>query len=339
MDKQIVNLDYTNKNYESEFADIMTMLGNNLDKSEMQLEFINYARSIERAEDAGKIPKSHIITEGKIAYCLNRGAKLEPRTIQKVIELLDRSEEFANQSKEVDIDDLPITAQTKFVIGYTLCYALIDNIISKVSYGKLPQKDIPDEVRSIIRKYGESKPKIIKKLDEHYSEMFDDAQIDPTVKKWIKPLQSIIDTIRLMNSNVRKPRKPRKNKPDTSAVKAANKIKFKPSDDTLGIKSLIPENIIGSTGVVLFNTKNRRCELYIATDNTKLSIKGSKIVNFDATRSNGKTIRNPDEMLPHWLKAGNSKRLEILKKDINGKEWEVNGKLNKNIIILKTVQS
>ena len=85
----------------------------------------------------------------------------------------------------------------------------------------------------------------------------------------------------------------------------------------------------------MFNTKNRHCEVYRAKEGTKLSINGSRIVNFDDAISIGKTIRKPAQDLVHWISASSVRRLEILSNDINGKKWQVSGKINKNCMIIK----
>lgn len=340
MDDRISLLDYTKDNYHSEFADIINLITDNVDKSELYSEFIKYSRTIDRIDDANKISKNAIVTEGKLAYCINRGANLEPRSIKKIYDLLDKGSEIEQVSKEIEIDDIPVTTYAKSIISYSLCFSLIDNIILKATKGKFVQKNIPDEVRLIVRKYSDNKDKIIKQLEKHYSDFLSDVTKDKTVSSWVKPVTIVTDTLQLMASNSRKPRKSKnKNNGDTKAIKAANKMNYKATDDSLGIKGATPESIIGAAGVVLFNSKYRRCELYFAKDNEKLSVAGSKITNFDPILSRGKTIRNPEETLPHWIRAGNRRRLEVLYKDINGKDWEVNGKLNKNTMIIKVVQS
>ena len=119
--------------------------------------------------------------------------------------------------------------------------------------------------------------------------------------------------------------------------KAASNLKHKDEDVVLGIKSVNPTNIVGASAVVIYNTKNRHIDIYVAKQDQQLSIKGTKIENFDEKASQGKIVRKPENALQMWVKATTIKRLEILRDSIKGKPWELTGKINSNHIILKVL--
>lgn len=340
VDKIIAALDVNSAEYHQQYAASINWLAEKLDPSKLKNELVKYARSIGREDDATNIPQNLIVTEGRIAYCLNRGAKLEDRSVKRVIDLLDQAASAnVNAPATSDlIDDVPESAYSRSLAIYTTCYSLIDNTVLLAANGKLALKSIPDEVRNIVRKFADSKDKTVRSLERHYQGNLNDAHASEYVTSWIKPLSIVVDTLQLMLTNTRKPRKNSKaGNYDNKAKKAAAKVNFNTGDATLGLKSANPQAIIGSEIAVVFNTKNRHCELYIAETGGKLSISGSRITNFDTKKSVGKTLRNPEETLPHWTRAGNLRRFEVLAADVKGKAWELNGKLNRNSIIVKVV--
>ena len=126
---------------------------------------------------------------------------------------------------------------------------------------------------------------------------------------------------------------------DRKGERAAAKVNYKDTDTNLGIDSVLPTNLIGSDAAVIYNTKNRHCEVYFAETGKKLSITGAKITNFDVEKSQGRTLRKPEQDLPHWSRASNARRLEVLLEQFNGKKWSVAGKLNRNTMILAVIFS
>jgi hypothetical protein len=123
---------------------------------------------------------------------------------------------------------------------------------------------------------------------------------------------------------------------DRRGEKAAGKVQTRQDDNELGIKSVDPANVVGATAVVLYNTKSRHIELYVATVGV-LSMQGKSITGWDSVVSMGKMVRKPEETLPHWSRASTVKRLFVLGNDIRGKSWAVSGKISKNHVILKVM--
>ena len=338
MNVDVSKLDWTQPEFNNDYSNAINELGRKLDSSDLKAELIQYARTIGREDDAYAVPAKNVSTAGKIAYCLNRGAKLEDRSVQKILDMLDNSREKTDV--EPISDELPESARSKFLFNYTTCTGLIDNAISMAISGRLDVKNIGDEVRNIIRKYGNGKAQIIKQLERDYQENFEEIKKDPIVKSWSKPTSLVLDVLQLMSNSGKT--KIKKNKLggaiDRKGAKAASKVTYNTADVNLGINSAHPQSVVGASVAVIFNTKNRHCEVYQAKAGEKLSIQGARITNFDEKLSIGKTLRNPEESLPHFSKAGNLRRLEVLMSGVNGKVWELTGKLNKNTLILKVLQ-
>jgi hypothetical protein len=347
MNTEIASLDHTDPNFQSVYGKVLNFIHYQIEEKDLRKELINYAFSLGRENAAEKIPSSNIGIEGSIAYCINRGALLGPKSIQRVMSLLD-SVGIKEVEQPPEWENLPDNIKVKAIQAYISCYSRIDNAKTRVLKGKLNPRELAAEVRSIINLYSGDKTATIRQLFDHYKEAATDARVDPCTKEWVKPLGTIVDTLSLLVSNrgaVKSSAKGAKahkmnatvQEADRKGQKAASKITYKDEDAVLGIRSVDPTNVVGADAAVIFNTKNRHCEIYFAKEGMKLSVQGARIANYDEALSVGKTLRKPESDLPHWTKAASRKRLDVLMKDINGKSWELTGKLNKNTLIIKVI--
>ena len=76
--------------------------------------------------------------------------------------------------------------------------------------------------------------------------------------------------------------------------------------------------------------------IYTASADTKLGIKGGKLSGFDAAVSFAKTIRKPKMVLPALRDSTTIKRVRVvLDQHVNGKSHVVNGRITKDMIIVK----
>ena len=112
------------------------------------------------------------------------------------------------------------------------------------------------------------------------------------------------------------------------------KVKFKLSDDKLGIASIPASQIVGAQLVVVYNTKNRKIGYYIANSIAGLHVKGASITDY-SVKSMQKTLRKPPEQLKEFKEQNTQKRFETWFKNIKTTEVALNGRLNSDIIILK----
>jgi hypothetical protein len=346
-DAEIAELDYTKDGFQTLYGRVLNFIHYDIDSSQLKSELVSYAEKIGKTEVALSIPANHINVEGSIAYCLNRGANLEQKSIDKVNAFLEK-QSITVESQTPDWEYLPDTPQSKHTRAYVSCYSRIDNAKTRVLKGKLDPRELAIEVRKIMSNYGLGKTAVTKQLVEHYTQSLTEAVANPMIKDWVKPLSTILDTLQLMLSNRASIKagargaKARKlsrtvDQVDRKGEKAATKVKYKDEDVQYGIRSVDPTNIVGAEAVAVFNAKNRHCEIYRAKDGSRLSVQGAKIINFDEKTSLGKTIRTPEKDLPMWTRATTVRRLEVLINSVNGKTWEVTGKLNRNTIIIKVL--
>ena len=129
---------------------------------------------------------------------------------------------------------------------------------------------------------------------------------------------------------LKKPRA-KKVKPAEELVK---KLKFKATDDKLGVTSVPPAQLVGAQGAVVYNTKTRKIGIYIAMNSAGLEVKGTSITNFTA-KSIQKTLRKPEIQLREFKEQNTQKRVSDWFAKIKATEIALNGRLNAETMILK----
>jgi len=207
----------------------------------------------------------------------------------------------------------------------------------KANHARLIRKWYEDQYAEFSELLG---PK--KKNDEWYDQLLEGYRhMDKTAqKKHYETYKKIVDACDIIIGEQKLNRKPRKAK-EKSADKLVEKLKFKKTDETLGITSIPPTEIIGSEYLFVFNTKNRKLQMYQAstTDPQRLgrggfSVKGTTLTGFNEETSLQKTLRKPVEQ----IKAFTSTRARAVKEfeAVKATETKLNGRLNEHCIILKT---
>jgi len=139
-----------------------------------------------------------------------------------------------------------------------------------------------------------------------------------------------LDIIRAEKKQTRAVRQPKQK----SAQELVKNLKFKASDPEYGIASINPADIIGATAIVVFNTKTRKLGIYYADNHATLSVKGTTLQFFNENSSRQKTVRKPEEILPHWKKVTKHK-LPAQFGYLKTTDVKMNGRLNADTIILK----
>ena len=81
--------------------------------------------------------------------------------------------------------------------------------------------------------------------------------------------------------------------------------------------------------------QTRKLYKYIADSLTgPLGVKGTSIINFDTTKSVGKTLRKPEEKLKEFAKATKVQLRKFLD-EIKATETVGNGRMNSDMVLLK----
>ncbi|MEY4331473.1 MAG: Sinorhizobium phage phiM7 [Bacteroidota bacterium] len=134
--------------------------------------------------------------------------------------------------------------------------------------------------------------------------------------------------------SVKKATKKARIKKPTSKDKLVAKLQYLKEDKGLKLVSINPIDIIGAKVLWIFNTTTRKLGKYMSEDNAELAVKGTTILNFDTQKSVCKTIRKPEEKLKEFMKSTKVQLRKFLS-DIKATETKLNGRINKDIVLLK----
>ena len=153
------------------------------------------------------------------------------------------------------------------------------------------------------------------------------------VKKLIEFYESIASACEQIAAEAKVMKKPRatKVKPAEDLVK---KIKFKLTDDKLGVTSVPAAGLIGAQGAIVYNSKTRKIGLYVAKTSAGLSVKGTSITDF-TEKSMQKTLRKPAEQLKDLKLQNTQRRVEAWIGAIKATDTILNGRMNADIMILR----
>lgn len=149
-------------------------------------------------------------------------------------------------------------------------------------------------------------------------------------KKLVKTLEAIEDACKQQAVSAKAARKPRAKKEKPPAVVAKN-VKYMKEFTELGIKSVTPEKIIGSSEVWIYNTKYKKLQVYRSIG--ALGIKGTSILNYEVATSGSKTLRKPELVKGYADMTKRNLAQEF--KNLKTKEAAVNGRINEDCVILR----
>jgi hypothetical protein len=103
----------------------------------------------------------------------------------------------------------------------------------------------------------------------------------------------------------------------------------------LKLTSVAPKTVLGSTEIWLYDTQKRKLSYYVADSHIgTMTVKGTTIVGFDATKSGVKTLRKPADVLKKLMAGGKPASRKVFS-EINAVHAQPNGRTNEHTIILK----
>ena len=208
-------LDYTAPDFNVRYGLALNWVHQAAEPEELIREAQAYLTQVGRPQDATavkNVPFGTQQTMGKIAYCLNRGAQLSPKSHTYI----DNALRQAKPNTDIGMENLTLSSSGKLIEAYVACYSRIDNLKTLVLKGKMELRLLPVEIEKIITKYGH--PKVRVRLQEHYAEALAEAQSDKLIQDWQKPLKAIV---RALNSTVA----PEQARKDTALPKAVKAVK------------------------------------------------------------------------------------------------------------------
>jgi hypothetical protein len=306
-----------------------------------------------------KVEASHIIkdkdpTFGFICRIVNNGAKLnlknqswfekEVDNVKQLlkIKIIPKVVDVAVKTNTPNIQDR-IKEKASDCIGEL--EGLVDDlIISKFKqevspYGLMKNLDIKVAQVKIITDWAKNKRMHFndvlntndKELKEGYSNF---SKSD--LKKVISYFDQVILDCQKISGDSLKTRKPRKVKQKTPE-QLVSKLKFMDSFVEFNLKSIKSTEIIGCMTLWVYNTKTRKLGVYHAEDAGGLTVKGSSIENFNATKSVQKTLRKPADVLSEILNGGKV-YLRNAMSNIRAVESNLTGRINSDTILLKVTK-
>lgn len=153
------------------------------------------------------------------------------------------------------------------------------------------------------------------------------------VKKLIEFYESIASACDQIAAEAKILKKPRtaKIKPAEDLVK---KLKYKMTDDKLGVTSVPAAGLIGAQGAIVYNSKTRKIGLYIAKSSAGFGVKGTTLTEY-TEKSIQKTLRKPTEQLKELKEQNTQRRVEAWITKIKATDTMLNGRMNADIMILR----
>lgn len=302
---------------------------------------------------ADYIHNSWNIVDGWLARCLSRGALVPENTYNN---FLNRIEGFKSRLNAVIVERGLNIVQTQTDNNVI---SIQERVASKVDYFIMELEAKFDEVwhnRSgedfspytwMIE--NEVKPMHASKIAEYFKKRAADwiaiieSKDDYVKESYPRPRKEMIEAAKFFTAtatdaeklaaNKNAARKPRKKKP-VSFDKKVKRLKFKTEDTESKLVSIDPVRIIGASQLWVYNVKTRKLGVYIARDDAGLSVKGSSIENYKYNESISKTLRKPKETLARVLDGGKVVLRKVMN-EINSKSKELNGRINKDTILLR----
>lgn len=328
------NVGPENDNHASAWRDCMDYARLEIDYATLKHSFLAWARQNRDVDELvhwSALDNWQYATVGRMTWCIQHGAAM-PEDVAvwfdaKIAELLT--------VKGVVVDEEPerkLGVAQRRNLEYTNLYSRIDALCRN-------HKDSIDQIEDSVRKLlsvSEPNQQMLKRLYEHYKESFNDAireKDNPLVMETIDPLIAVVNLLATSTGNAKAIRDSRG--ATSKSIKQAAKVKFKTVDLDTDMASISPAMIPGSKMIIVYNSKNRKLAVYVA-ESESLGIKNTKITGFDQALSYAKTLRKPKQVLPGLRDATSIKRVDlVIGEYVKGKKHTVNGKLNKDTLLIK----
>jgi len=325
----------TAANHAAAWCDAMDWARLEVSTDELKAAFVDWAITNEfcTADQLSKVPSWQFLTVGRIALLINKGAIPNTETWEFFNRKLELIKTLLPADDLIEDEDNSLSPKQKKILEYVSFYSFIDAV--RVRYATNCEQ-IELLVTERLRAAGLNKQQL-KALYLHFKESLADATagIDNVeVAATIEPIVTVVNVLAGFTGNAKIASM--KNKLTVKEQKTADAVAVKTIDAETNIASIKPAMIVGSSLALVYNTKTRKVMLYTAQADTKLGLKGSKITGFDETASYAKTLRKPKTVLPGMRDATTIKRVKVvLDQHVNGKSHTVNGRINKDMIIVK----
>jgi len=319
------------------------------------MSYVNSRLTNTQKQAATFVNLSWNMTDGWAARCLSRGALLPKNSmstfndnLNRFIDRLDsiiveRGLGVVTTTNTNNIISIQERVQNKVDYFIMELEAKFDNLWHRnskeefVAYAWMIENEVKPmhaaKISEYFRKRATEFVQIIeyRKTDEYIKESYPRTQKEMVLGATI--LLTISTDADKLASNKNAAKKPRKSKP-ISVEKKVAKLNYKKDDVENKLVSINPVKILGAEKLWIYNIKTRKLGVYVTVDAAGLSVKGSTIENYKYSESITKTLRKPKDILSRVLDGGKIVLRKVMS-EINSKPQELNGRINKDIILLR----
>ena len=296
------------------------------------------------------------IVDGWLARCIERGAWVADVTYRNFAEHINVFRERLDKIIEAKGLAAPVVADSNVVSNVISIQervqgkvdffimeleAKFDNIWHKqsgeefVPYTWMVENEVKPmhafKIAEYFRKRVADWIAIIESKDEYVKESYPRPRKEMIAAA--KFFGLILTDAEKLAANKNAARKPRKKKP-ISLEKRVQNLQYKKDDIDNKLVSIDPVKILGAQKLWIYNTKTRKLGVYVAADDAGLNVKRSSIENYKYSESISKTLRKPKDVLSRVLEGGKIILRKVMS-EINSKPAELNGKINKETILLR----
>ena len=211
------------------------------------------------------------------------------------------------------------------------------NDISVNSVGIMTERNIMPQHVSIITEIWKVKQSEFETVLDGSDDQLTEAYRHLTktqLKALIKFCEAVLASLQSYVSVKKATAAPRKKKAATPE-KVTSKLKYLKEFSEFKLTSVAPKTLVGSTEVWLYDTVKRKLHYYVADSHIgTMTVKGTTVIGFDATKSGVKTLRKPQDVLKKLMAAGKPASRKVFS-EINAVHAQPNGRTNDGMIILK----
>jgi hypothetical protein len=281
---------------------------------------------------------------GTLIRLKNNGNALQEKEEQFIKSEISRLNKISLKPKvEKVVEEQPVTK--KIIDHDGLCSDFMSEFNSLIDEYTIDRKNIPDidylikkipsnivakNIAALLLKPIEELNLVLSGTDKQLNEGYSNFK-KPELKKLLSFYEQLLNG--LEQTKKTQERKPRAKK-EVPAIKLVEKMTYQNDDPNLGLKSVHPMHIVGSTEVWCYNVKYRRLQQYVSINGMTLTVKGSTILNFDIEKSIQKGVRKPEQLVA--LNGQGKRSYKKFLDSLTNKAGSLTGRINGDIIIMAT---
>jgi hypothetical protein len=334
-------------NYKSALSRAFNFYNQDNGKKEARLYLKTYIKHSGLGVNIDNISDSDIIlTYGWLARMVLNGNMLLPRHIEDLDSYLITLPLTKEVIKVVDKTPKPSVRdymQDKIAEVIGDLEGAIDTFIEEDKefelYNYLQANSIPKpyckDIEEWARKRGTEFTEVYKTTDDDIKEGYSNISRRKQANL-VKMFGAFIVDLERYTQFKKANRKPRAVRIKPPGVQVA-KLKYKKEDTELGIKSVLPSEIVGASQVWVYNVKYKRLAAYRSDSVQGIQVKGSTLQNYDPDMSECRSIRRPEAFLKVILDASKVKLRKLLS-DLTTKGYDVTGRINDECIIVRVIK-